>query len=303
MSYTHEPVLPDECTEALKAGPGMLIIDGTAGLGGHSEALLRAGARVVCVDKDGEAQEIQKKRLAPFGDAVAFVREDFRHIGAVLDGLGHKTADGVLLDLGVSSLQLDKPERGFSYHGDAALDMRMDRRAGMTAADIVNTWPPDSLKRILYDYGEERYAPQIAAAMAAGRPVETTAALRDIILKALPAKARREERNPCRRVFQALRIAVNDELGAVEEGVAEALERLSPGGRMAVISFHSLEDRIVKRIYAAWARGCVCPADFPACVCGKTPRVRLLGQIRPGREEVGRNPRAQSATLRIAEKI
>lgn len=302
MKYTHEPVLLAECMEVLSPKPGKIIVDGTAGLGGHAEALLSAGARVICVDKDCQAQAYQKQRLQGFGAAVSFELDDFRNLSELLGRLGLKTVDGVLLDLGVSSLQLDKPERGFSYRTDAPLDMRMDPNAPLTADEIVNGWPKEELSQIFYKYGEERYSALIAAAIAANRPVKSTTQLCDIILGALPAKARRENRHPARRVFQAVRIAVNDELGAVEQGVSSALEHLAAGGVAAVITFHSLEDRIVKHLFAKAAAGCGCPPDFPVCVCGKQEEFKLMKRREPGLEELARNSRASSARLRAIKR-
>ena len=226
----------------------------------------------------------------------------------ILAGLGIAGVDGMLFDLGVSSPQLDEAARGFSYLQDAPLDMRMDQTAPLTAYEVVNTWSGEELKRILWQYGEERYSGPIAAAIVRQRenaPIQTTLELAELIRNAMPAKARREKQHPAKRSFQAIRIAVNDELGEVERLLDSVLEVLSPGGRLCIISFHSLEDRLVKTAYAQWARGCTCPPDFPVCVCGKTPKVRLVGKrpIVSGEEELEDNPRARSAKLRIAEKL
>ncbi|MCL2083052.1 MAG: 16S rRNA (cytosine(1402)-N(4))-methyltransferase RsmH [Oscillospiraceae bacterium] len=303
MEYAHSPVLLEECIQVLQPRLGKLIVDCTVGLGGHSEAILNTGAKMVCIDKDSEALEASKKRLISFSKQVVFVRGDFRELAGALDAHGIKKVDGVLMDLGVSSLQLDKPERGFSYRSDAPVDMRMDDRSDLTAMKILNTWPVSQLKMILYEYGEERYAPQISAAIEKHRPINTTGELCELILRTVPAKARRKDKHPARRTFQALRIAVNDEMGALEQGLAEGLERLKPGGRMAVISFHSIEDRIVKQFFAIHSRGCVCPTSFPECACGKQPQIKLLKRCEPGNSEIENNPRAASARLRGAEKL
>ena len=236
------------------------------------------------------------------------MHDNFRNLGAILDRLELPAVDGMLLDLGVSSPQLDDGARGFSYLADAPLDMRMDRGASLTAWEIVNHWPREELRRILWEYGEERYAPQIAAAIdrrRAASPIDTTLQLVDVIRSAMPPQALREKQHPAKRTFQAIRIAVNDELAAVGDAMAAAVPRLRPGGRLAVITFHSLEDRIVKNALQAAARGCVCPPDFPVCVCGRKPQVRMLTRkpIVSGSAELERNPRARSAKLRVAEKL
>ena len=241
-------------------------------------------------------------------DRVTLVRGNFGDLSSILDRVGVKTVDGMLFDLGVSSPQLDDGSRGFSYLQDAPLDMRMDQSAPLTARDVVNGWSQEELKRILWQYGEERYSSLIAAAIVREReqaPIETTGQLAELIRSAMPAKARKEKQHPAKRSFQAIRIAVNDELGEVERLLKVALGRLRTGGRLAVISFHSLEDRMVKTTYAGWSRGCTCPPDFPVCVCGKTPEVRLVGKkpITAGEEELNENPRARSAKLRVAEKL
>ena len=248
------------------------------------------------------------ERLAPYGDRVTLVHSNFCDIASVLARLGIGGVDGILLDLGVSSPQLDDGARGFSYMADAPLDMRMDHSEALTAAAVVNTWSYEELKRILYEYGEERYAPQIASAICKRReqaPVRTTLELVDIIRSAMPPAALREKQHPAKRSFQAIRIAVNDELGAVSQVMRDAIPCLNPGGRLAVITFHSLEDRIVKNAMAEAAKGCTCPPSFPVCVCGKKPKVRLITRkpIVSGEEELARNPRARSAKLRICEKL
>ena len=241
-------------------------------------------------------------------DKVTLVRGNFGDLTAILASLGVDGVDGMLFDLGVSSPQLDDGSRGFSYLQDAPLDMRMDQSAPLTAREVVNGWSQEELRRILWQYGEERYSGPIAAAIARRReqaPIETTGELAELIRQAMPAKARREKQHPAKRSFQAVRIAVNDELGEVERLLEGALDALNAGGRLAVISFHSLEDRLVKTAYAAWAKGCTCPPDFPVCVCGKKPRARLVGKrpITASARELEENPRARSAKLRIAEKL
>ena len=308
--FTHRPVLLDECIEALNIRPGGVYLDGTLGRAGHSREIAKRldTGRLICVDRDDAALEAARERLAPWMDKVTLVHSNFDRVDEILDDLGIPGVDGMLFDLGVSSPQLDDGERGFSYMADASLDMRMDREEGLTAADVVNTFSQEELRRILFQYGEERYAPQIAAAILRRReekPIETTLELVDIIKSAMPARALKEKQHPAKRSFQAIRIAVNDELGSVERMLERAVPRLNKGGRLAVITFHSLEDRIVKTGFADFARGCTCPPDFPVCVCGKTPDIRLVNKkpIVPGERELEENPRARSAKLRVAEKL
>jgi 16S rRNA (cytosine1402-N4)-methyltransferase len=310
QTYSHRPVLLDECIEGLRIRPGGLYLDGTLGRAGHSREIARRldTGRLVCIDRDQAALDAAQDRLAGCLDKVELIHGNFGELAELLDGRGLGPFDGMLFDLGVSSPQLDDPERGFSYMHDAPLDMRMDRSEALTAAMVVNEWPQEELKRILWQYGEERYAPQIAAAIArrrADKPIGTTLELVEVIRGAMPAQALREKQHPAKRSFQAIRIAVNDELAAVDRMLQAAVPRLSPGGRLAVISFHSLEDRIVKNALAAFARGCTCPPDFPVCVCGKTPQVRLVNRkpILSGEAELNENPRARSAKLRLAEKL
>ena len=309
-TYTNRPVLMDECIEGLRIRPGGLYLDGTLGRAGHSREIARRldTGRLVCIDRDQAALDAAQDRLAGCLDKVELIHGNFGDLAELLDGRGLGPFDGMLFDLGVSSPQLDDPERGFSYMHDAPLDMRMDRSEALTAAIVVNEWPQEELKRILWQYGEERYAPQIAGAIArrrADKPIGTTLELVEVIRGAMPAQALREKQHPAKRSFQAIRIAVNDELAAVDRMLQAAVPRLSPGGRLAVISFHSLEDRIVKNALAAFARGCTCPPDFPVCVCGKTPQVRLVNRkpILSGEAELNENPRARSAKLRLAEKL
>ena len=310
QTYSHRPVLLDECIEGLRIRPGGLYLDGTLGRAGHSREIARRldTGRLVCIDRDQAALDAAQDRLAGCLDKVELIHGNFGDLAELLDGRGLGPFDGMLFDLGVSSPQLDDPERGFSYMHDAPLDMRMDRSEALTAAIVVNEWPQEELKRILWQYGEERYAPQIAGAIArrrADKPIGTTLELVEVIRGAMPAQALREKQHPAKRSFQAIWIAVNDELAAVDRMLQAAVPRLSPGGRLAVISFHSLEDRIVKNALAAFARGCTCPPDFPVCVCGKTPQVRLVNRkpILSGEAELNENPRARSAKLRLAEKL
>ena len=311
MEFQHKSVLLQECIDALNIRPDGIYLDGTLGGAGHSSRIARRlteGGRLIGVDRDRTALAAAKERLAPYADRVTLVHSNFAEIDAILDSLGIPAVDGMLFDLGVSSPQLDDASRGFSYMADAPLDMRMDKDDVLTAGEVVNTWPQGELRRILYDYGEERYAPQIAAAICRARekaPVETTLELVDIIRSAMPAQALREKQHPAKRSFQAIRIAVNDELGAVSRMMQAAVGRLNPGGRLAVITFHSLEDRIVKSEMQQAARGCTCPPEFPVCVCGKKPLVKLVTRkpIVSGPAELEENPRARSAKLRVAEKL
>ncbi len=311
MEFQHKSVLLQECIDALNIRPDGIYLDGTLGGAGHSSQIARRlteGGRLIGVDRDRTALAAAKERLAPYADRVTLVHSNFAEIDAILDSLGIPAVDRMLFDLGVSSPQLDDASRGFSYMADAPLDMRMDKDDALTAGAVVNTWPQGELRRILYDYGEERYAPQIAAAICRARekaPVETTLELVDIIRSAMPAQALREKQHPAKRSFQAIRIAVNDELGAVSRMMQAAVGRLNPGGRLAVITFHSLEDRIVKSEMQQAARGCTCPPEFPVCVCGKKPLVKLVTRkpIVSGPAELEENPRARSAKLRVAEKL
>ena len=309
-TFTHRPVLLDECIENLNIRPDGVYLDGTLGRAGHSREIAKrlTTGRLICVDRDDAALEAAKERLADWMDRVTLVHSNFDQVGDIVADLGLPGVDGMLFDLGVSSPQLDDGARGFSYTADAPLDMRMDRSEGLTAADVVNTWPQEELKRILFQYGEERYAPLIAAAIVRRRqerPIGTTLELVDVIKSAMPGKALKEKQHPAKRSFQAIRIAVNDELASVERMLKGAVPKLNRGGRLAVITFHSLEDRIVKSGLAEFAKGCTCPPDFPVCVCGKTPDVKLINKkpILPTEREVEENPRARSAKLRVAEKL
>lgn len=305
----HISVLLEECIEYLNIRPDGIYVDGTLGLGGHSEEIAKrlGTGRLIAIDQDETAIERSKARLAPWQDRITFVRGNFRNLGAILEGVGVDRADGMLFDLGVSSPQLDEGERGFSYMKDAPLDMRMDQSAALTAADVVNTWPEAELRRILRDYGEERYANRIAAAIVfrrAKKPIVSTLELVDIIKSAMPGAALREKQHPAKRSFQAIRIAVNDELGAERDMLLAAMDRLSVGGRLCVISFHSLEDRIVKTAIKERENGCTCPPDFPVCVCGFKKTMKTVTKpITAGEEELQRNPRSRSARLRVAERV
>lgn len=308
--FTHCPVLLEECIEGLAIKENGVYVDGTLGRAGHSREIVRrlTGGRLIAIDRDQTALDAAQERLAPWMARVTLVHGNFRDLPQILEELDIPAVDGILLDLGVSSPQLDDPERGFSYQQDAPLDMRMDRTQPLTAAVVVNTWPERQLKEILRDYGEERYAGAIAGAIVRRReqqPIETTGQLVEVIRSAMPAAALREKQHPAKRSFQGIRIAVNDELSAVSDAVGGAIPRLKSGGRLCVISFHSLEDRIVKQQLAKAAKGCTCPPEFPVCICGKKPQIQLKPRkpILPGPEELKRNPRARSAKLRIAEKI
>ena len=309
MEYTHRPVLLDECIELLNIHPDGVYVDGTLGRAGHSAEIARrlTTGRLICIDRDMAAIRAAEERLAPWRDRVTLVHGNFSDLAAILREAGISGVDGALFDLGVSSPQLDDASRGFSYMHDAPLDMRMDTAAPLTAREVVNTWSQEELRRILYEYGEERYAPAIARAIVRARetsPVETTLELADIVRGAMPPAALREKQHPAKRTFQAIRIAVNGELDALPPMLRAAVEGLNPGGRLAVITFHSLEDRIVKQTLRDMARGCTCPPEFPVCVCGKKPKLRLVTRkpIVPGEVELWENPRARSAKLRVAEK-
>ena len=310
MEFVHRSVLLWECIDALDIKPDGIYLDGTLGGAGHSSEIARrlTTGRLIGVDRDTVALKAATERLAPWMDRVTLVHSNFSELASILDDLGLEKIDGMLFDLGVSSPQLDDGSRGFSYMADAPLDMRMNREDRLTAFDVVNTWPREELRRILFDYGVERYAPLIAAAIERRReekPIATTLELVDVIRSAMPAQALREKQHPAKRTFQAIRIAVNDELGSVERMLADAVDRLNPGGRLAVITFHSLEDRIVKSAMNLASRGCTCPPEFPVCVCGNKPKVKVLTRkpIVSGREELEENPRARSAKLRVAQRL
>ena len=308
--FHHISVLLEECLEGLDIKPDGIYVDGTLGGAGHSSQIVKrlTSGRLIGIDRDPIALEASGKRLEPYKDRVTLVHSNFCEMKQVMEDLDIPGVDGILLDLGVSSPQLDDGERGFSYMADAPLDMRMNNQDALTAYEVVNTWPQDELKRILFDYGEERYAPRIASAICRCReekPIETTLELVDVIRSAMPPQALREKQHPAKRSFQAIRIAVNDELGSVEKAMRDAIPLLNPGGRLAIITFHSLEDRIVKNAMAEAAKGCTCPPNFPVCVCGKKPIVKLISRkpIVATEEELEVNPRSRSAKLRVCEKL
>ena len=308
--FFHISVLLQECLDGLNIDPNGIYVDGTLGGAGHSSkiaAKLDQGM-LIGIDRDTVALKAAGERLEPYKNNVKLVHSNFCEIAQVLKDLDISGVDGILLDLGVSSPQLDDAQRGFSYMADAPLDMRMNAEDTLTAKDVVNTWSQEELRRILYTYGEERYAPQIAAAICRRReekPIETTLELVDVIRSAMPPAALREKQHPAKRTFQAIRIAVNDELGSVEKVMKDAIPALNPGGRLAVITFHSLEDRIVKSAMAEAAKGCTCPPSFPVCVCGKKPQIKLISRkpITASDEELAQNPRSRSAKLRVCEKL
>ncbi len=312
-SFSHISVLLQECMDALNIRPDGIYVDGTAGGGGHSYEIARrlelGRGRLIAIDQDDAAIAAASARLAPLGERATVVKNNFCHLDDVCDLLGVERIDGLLLDLGVSSYQLDTPERGFSYMADAPLDMRMDGSSSdKTAYDVVNTYSEADLRRILYAYGEERFAPRIASSIVRVRedkPIETTAELVALIKGAIPAAAREGGHHPAKRSFQAIRIEVNRELDVIKPALQAALDRLRPGGRLAVITFHSLEDRLVKETFAEMASGCICPKGLPVCVCGKKPRVKIISRkpILPSDHEIDCNPRSRSAKLRVAEKL
>lgn len=308
--FSHKPVLLDECIQGLNIKPDGIYVDGTLGRAGHSSEIAKrlTTGHLYCIDRDIAAIEHAREKLSPWMDAVTLVHGNFTDLTRLLAEAGAPAADGMLFDFGVSSPQLDDPARGFSYMHDAPLDMRMDQREPLTARTVVNEWPQEELRRILWQYGEERYAPAIAGAVVRARgqaPIETTFQLVEVIRAALPAQALREKQHPAKRTFQAIRIAVNDELTAAQRVIEQAVPLLAVGGRLCVITFHSLEDRIVKTGYAGFVKGCTCPPDFPVCVCGKKPSLKLINKkpILPGQKELEENPRSRSAKLRIAEKL
>ncbi len=308
--FTHYPVMLHECIEGLNIRPDGVYVDGTLGRAGHSMEIAKrlTTGRLYCIDRDMAAIEAARDRLSPWMDRVSLIHGNFTDLDRLLEEYNAPPADGMLFDFGVSSPQLDDPARGFSYMQDAPLDMRMDQSQPLTARTVVNEWSQEELKRILYQYGEERYAPAIAAAIVRAReesPIETTLQLVEVIRSAMPAPALREKQHPAKRSFQAIRIAVNDELTAAQRVIDQAVPRLAKGGRLCVITFHSLEDRIVKNGFGTFAKGCTCPPDFPVCVCGKKPTLKSVSKkpVLPSQKELEENPRSRSAKLRIAEKL
>ena len=307
--YGHKPVLLDECLEGLAIRPDGIYVDGTLGRAGHSLEIVKrlTTGRLIALDRDMTAIEAARERLADYRDRVTLVHSNFSQLEQVLRDLDIPLVDGMLFDLGVSSPQLDEAERGFSYMQDAPLDMRMDTSAALTAREVVNTWSEEELRRILFDYGEERYASRIARAIVrrrAERPVETTLELVECIKGAMPPQSLREKQHPAKRSFQAIRIAVNGELDVLPPMLEAAAKCMRPGGRLAVITFHSLEDRIVKQKLRELATGCTCPPEFPVCVCGRKPQMILINRkpVTASPEELEKNPRSRSAKLRVAER-
>ena len=311
IQFSHRPVLLDECIDGLHIRPDGVYIDGTAGGAGHSsEIAARLGetGRLIALDQDETAVAVATERLSVFGERARVVRSNFCELGSVCEQLGVEAIDGLLLDLGVSSYQLDTAERGFSYQADAPLDMRMDNRNPLTAQRIVNEYSEDQIRRILFEYGEERFSSRIASNIVRERekrPIETTGELVEIIKRSIPAAQRDGGHHPAKRSFQALRIEVNAELDVIAPAIRSAVRLLKKGGRVAIITFHSLEDRIVKNAFAEMAQGCTCPKDFPICVCGKKPLLKVITRkpILPSEAELAVNPRARSAKLRVAERI
>ena len=311
INFSHRSVLLDECIESLDIKADGIYVDGTAGGGGHSLEIVKRltnGGRLIAIDRDDAAIAAATERLKDYLDRVTFVRNNFSSAADVCRELGIEKIDGILLDLGVSSYQLDTAERGFTHNTDAPLDMRMDRRGELDAYTVVNTYTADELKRVIWEYGEERFAPKIAQAIVRRReqkPIETTGELVDVIKSAIPAAAREGGHHPAKRTFQAIRIEVNGELDAIEPAIRRAKDIMNSGGRIVIITVHSLEDRIVKQTYADMASGCTCPRNLPVCVCGKKPEVKVLTKkpILPSENELEENPRSRSAKLRVCEKL
>ncbi len=310
MEFVHEPVMLAECIEALKINPSGVYIDGTVGGGGHSSEIVKRigeNGKLIAFDKDEVALKAAAKRLAPYTDKVTFIHDDFKSFEKALEDLGIGEVDGVLLDLGISSPQIDHPERGFSYTKDARLDMRMNSQQSLSAYQVINEYSQERLTKIFREYGEERLDSKIAARIISERekePITTTMQLADLVARCYPKNVRYKFGNPAKRVFQAVRIEVNRELDGLSEAVTALVRRLKKGGRMAVITFHSLEDRIVKTAFKQLNLSCVCPPSFPVCVCNKVKEVELIGKVvMASQEELARNSRAESAKLRIIERI
>ena len=310
VEFSHRSVLLDECIEGLDIRNDGIYVDGTAGGGGHSFEIAKRldGGHLIAIDQDEVAIAAASKRLECYGERVSVVRSNFFELARVCDELGIREIDGLLLDLGVSSYQLDTPERGFSYMADAPLDMRMDKRGALSAYDVLNGYEEEKIKKILYEYGEERYSAAIAAAIIRERqkkPIENTLELSNIIKYAIPPHAREGGHHPAKRSFQAIRIEVNGELAVIEPAIRDAVKLLRKGGRIAIITFHSLEDRIVKQTFASLAQGCTCPKNFPVCVCNNKPTLKVVTRkpILPSSAELEENPRSRSAKLRVAQKI
>lgn len=303
MEFVHKSVLFDEAIKALDLNENKIIVDGTAGGGGHSGEIAKRAKRVISIDQDPDAIAVLNERLGD-KENVTIVHDNYSNIKNIISNLNIEQIDGLLLDLGVSSFQLDTAERGFSFHKDAPLDMRMSK-SGLSAYDVVNNYDERQLADIIYRYGEEKFSRRIAANIVKARaekPIETTFELVDIIKSSMPQKAMRDA-HPARRTFQAIRIEVNAELDVLKSTLEDAFDILAPGGRIAIITFHSLEDRIVKEQFAKWCQGCTCPKEFPVCVCGKKPKGKTFKSISPSKEELEENPRARSSRLRIFEKF
>lgn len=303
MEFVHKSVLFDEAIKALDLNENKIIVDGTAGGGGHSGEIAKRAKRVISIDQDPDAIAVLNERLGD-KENVTIVHDNYSNIKNIISNLNIEKIDGLLLDLGVSSFQLDTAERGFSFHKDAPLDMRMSK-SGLSAYDVVNNYDERQLADIIYRYGEENFSRRIAANIVKARaekPIETTFELVDIIKSSMPQKAMRDA-HPARRTFQAIRIEVNAELDVLKSTLEDAFDILAPGGRIAIITFHSLEDRIVKEQFAKWCQGCTCPKEFPVCVCGKKPKGKTFKSISPSKEELEENPRARSSRLRIFEKF
>ena len=308
--FVHVPVMLEPCIDALNIRPDGIYVDGTMGGAGHSSEIAKrlVNGRLVAIDQDSDAIAAGGERLSAYGERAIVVEDNFKNMKNVLSSLGIRGVDGILMDLGVSSYQLDCGERGFSYNIDAPLDMRMSRKQKLSAYDVVNTYSEQELADVIYNYGEERFSRRIAANIVKKRsvnPIETTLELAEIIKASIPASNRREGPHPAKRTFQAIRIEVNNELGMLHDAVSDAVDMLNKGGRIAIITFHSLEDRIVKTVFAEKAKGCVCPPEFPICVCGHQPQVKLITRkpIEADERELEINPRARSAKLRVAEKL
>lgn len=310
IEFSHRSVLLDECIEGLAIKSDGIYVDGTCGGGGHSFEIAKrlTTGRLIGIDQDEDAIKAASKRLSVYGDKVTMVRSNFSELSDVCRDLGIERIDGFLIDLGVSSFQLDEAERGFSYSADAPLDMRMDQRKDLSAYDVVNTYSEEALRRILFEYGEEKFSAKIAERIISERskaPIKTTLELSELIKSAIPAAARNGGHHPAKRSFQAIRIEVNGELDVISPTIDSAVSLLNKGGRIAIITFHSLEDRIVKQTYAKLAEGCVCPKSFPVCVCGNRPKIKMITKkpILPSVKELEENPRSRSAKLRVAEKL
>ena len=310
MEFHHISVLLNECIDNLNIRPDGIYVDGTMGGGGHSLEIAKrlTTGRLICIDQDPNAHEAAGKRLAEYKDRITFVRDNFGNIKSILDSLGIEKIDGMLLDIGVYSHQLDEAERGFSYQQDAPLDMRMNPDRPFSAYDVVNGYDEDELDRVIFTYGEERWARRIAQFIVKEReakPIETTGELVDIIKKAVPKGARKDGPHPAKRTFQAIRIEVNGELEVLQRAIDDVAARLAVGGRLCIITFHSLEDRIVKEAFRKQENPCICPPQFPVCVCGKKPLGRVITRkpILPSKEELEENPRSRSAKLRVLEGV